>query len=156
MRTLTILILSLVFISCKDYINNPIGDKPNDDKPVAREFTVLENSQLSGYEEKDFFVVNSEETYNEYYKRHLSFIIEPTLMIPQVDFNRHSVIFLFYGKNNSMVPKPEIKSVEFGEDKIYVTQKRPITDVTLPAISHPAVIIKVDKTHLSKIEVTNI
>lgn len=155
MKTLLTLTLALFFASCDEFI-----DFPSDDENLGGsefvEFEVLENTQLSGFQSVKYTVVNDKRTYEELFTQHLSYSDDTSIMIPEVDFSDYSVVFLFKGEHSHMVSIPEIHKVEFKNDKIYIHQKVPASEMTLPAFSYPATIIKIEKTDLSDIDFVNL
>ncbi len=117
---------------------------PPDPKPIEKEipFKSLERDSMSGIKEKSFVVVNTQEEWEDLYKK----IHPESSVIQEINFEKNTVIAVFMGEKPYSLYRLEVEKVTkfksgsgFGYTKVYVNE---IETIPGPGIGYPAVMVQ--------------
>lgn len=118
--------------------------------PGVLQFETIDQGYYSGYSEKKFLLIKTQEEWRKVWDIHAGIKLPPPLP-PKIDFNRQIVIAVFAGEYSSGGYAIRIDSIEKTENKVLVNiiETKPKRDhLTTQALSQPYQIAQIEATDL--------
>jgi len=118
--------------------------------PSFVKFEIISQGYYSGYNERKFLLIKTQEQWREVWDIHAGIKLPPSLP-PKIDFNRQMIIAVFAGEYPSGGFEIRIANIEKTENKVLVNiieTKLKRDHLTTQTLSQPYQIVQIEATDL--------
>ncbi len=157
MKKIIVLAMSLLFISsCKSSKTEDVNSKPTAKKNIMKDKKEVQNFELllqeshGGYKEQRLLIVNDQKQLTDVYMK-LNQIRKPGIPIPAVDFEKNTILALFFGTQQNGAQKYTIVGVSEKNSVLNVLLVVNKPEVATMVITQPSMFLKIPKSNAKEI-----